>query len=133
MPPTDPPSADTVNLPEVQAEVRELFERYEAALLRHDATLLDAMFWAAPDVVRYGLRETQHGFAEVQAFRATGIAVGPNRKLERTVINTFGTNFATVMTEFRDDADPRPGRQSQTWVRFTQGWRIVAAHVSRLE
>ena len=122
-----------INQPEVQAEVRALFERYEAALLVHDAETLNAAFWNAPQVVRYGLRETQHGYAALLAFRATGKAVGPNRRLERTVVTTFGRDLATVMTEFRDDGDPRIGRQSQTWVRFAQGWRIVAAHLSRLE
>lgn len=129
----DPLTPDVINLAEVQAEVRALFELYEAALLRHDVDLLNAMFWHAPQVVRYGLKESQRGFDELMAFRATGPAIGPNRRLMRTVVTSFGHDLATVMTEFQDDADPRIGRQSQTWVRFKQGWRIVAAHVSHQE
>jgi allophanate hydrolase len=124
----DPP----LNLPAVQAEVAEVFARYEAALAKHDLEALGSMFWQHDAVVRYGIQEIQHGAAAVAAFRAGGIAVGPNRRLERTVVTTFGRDVATVMTEFRDDGDPRLGRQSQTWVRLDGGWRVVAAHVSRM-
>lgn len=119
-----------INLPEVQAEVMDLFERYEAALRDNDLAALDDFFWDDPRVVRYGVADIQHGFGEVQAWRRTAPYIGPTRKTSRTVITTYGRDFATAMTEFLNTADAPLGRQAQTWVRLPQGWRIVAAHVS---
>ena len=119
-----------INLPHVLREVRESFERYEAALVGNDTATLDALFWHADAVVRYGATENLVGIEAIRAFRAARPSTGLARTLDRTVITTFGTDFATAMTEFRREGNERVGRQSQTWVRFAEGWRVVAAHVS---
>jgi hypothetical protein len=49
-----------------------------------------------------------------------------------TVITTYGEGFATANTEFQRDGVARTGRQSQTWMRTPEGWRVVVAHVSLL-
>ncbi len=117
--------------PEVLAEVREAFARYEAALVGNDVEALDGFFWRDPRAVRYGAAENLYGHAEIAAFRATRSAAGLARTLERTVITTFGRDSATASTLFRRTSLPgRVGRQTQTWARLPEGWRIVAAHVS---
>ena len=121
-----------IDLPEVVAEVREAFERYEQALVTNDVATLDELFWRAPQTVRYGIAENLYGHDEIRAFRAGRSPVGLARTLERTVITTFGRDFATASTEFRRAGASRIGRQSQSWVRFPEGWRVVAAHVSLL-
>ncbi|WP_207482845.1 oxalurate catabolism protein HpxZ [Arenibaculum pallidiluteum] len=119
-----------VNIPEVLAEVTALFERYERALVGNDLATLDALFWDSPLVLRYGAGENLYGIDAIRAFRAERPAGDLARDLTRTVITTFGRDFATANTEFRRRNSGRTGRQSQTWVRLPQGWRIVAAHVS---
>ena len=119
-----------INLPDVLSEVREVFARYEQALVGNDTESLDALFWHSDAVVRYGATENLVGIEAIRAFRAARSSVGLARTLDRTVITTFGSDFATAMTEFRREGNERIGRQSQTWVRFPEGWRVVAAHVS---
>jgi hypothetical protein len=121
---------DEVNDPDVLAEVRAVFERYERALVANDVDTLDELFWASPHTLRYGFAETQHGRDEVAAHRRTLPRQTAPRTLRDTVIVTFGRDLATVNTEFVPDGDPGIGRQSQTWVRFPEGWRVVSAHVS---
>jgi Protein of unknown function (DUF3225) len=123
-------TAMDINRPEVLCEVRAVFDRYEAALVGNDTATLDELFWHADAVVRYGAGENLVGIEAIRAFRAARPSTGLARTLGNTVITTFGTNFATAMTEYRRDSSPRIGRQSQTWVRFDEGWRVVAAHVS---
>ena len=124
----------TVNLPDVQTELAMEFARYEAALTGNDVAALDALFWNAPAAVRYGATENLYGYDQIAAFRAARSPVGLARTLTRTVITTFGRDAGTTMTEFVREGSPgRLGRQSQTWVRFGEGWRIVAAHVSIIE
>lgn len=118
-----------VNRPEVVAEVREQFLRYEAALVANDVPVLDHLFWVSPHAVRYGITENLYGHEAIAAFRRERPATDLARELVRTVITTYGTDFATVFAEFRR-ATGRGGRQSQTWVRTDEGWRIVAGHVS---
>ena len=123
-----------VNLPEIVAEVRAAFAAYEAALMANDVQGLDAAFWDSAHTVRYGVAEVLHGADEVRAFRAARPSAGLSRVLERTVITTFGRDFATASTLFRRDAAPgRLGRQQQSWVRLPEGWRVVAAHVSLMD
>lgn len=122
-----------VNLPAVHTEVAAVFERYEDALVNNKLDVLDELFWDSPFTVRYGVRENLVGIEAIRAFRAARSAVGLARTLRNTVITTYGTDFATAMTEFTRDNGTRVGRQSQTWVRFAQGWRVVAAHVSLME
>ena len=120
-----------INDPSVLAEVTAAFERYEAALVSNDVETLDALFWDSPLTVRYGGGENLYGIEEIRAFRAGPAPAGLMRRLERTVITTFGTDFATASTLFRRDGAPgRVGRQMQSWVRTAAGWRVVAASVS---
>ncbi len=120
-----------INLPDVVAEVEEAFARYEAALISNDVPVLDSCFWDSPQVIRYGMTENLYGAAEIAAFRAARPSAGLMRTLSRTVITTFGRDYATASTQFhRETAPGKIGRQMQTWVRLPEGWRVVAAHVS---
>ncbi|MGI4780023.1 MAG: oxalurate catabolism protein HpxZ [Janthinobacterium lividum] len=121
-----------INLPYVVAEVTAAFARYEDALVNNKVDVLDELFWNSPRTLRYGVGENLYGFGEIQAFRAGRPAVGLMRELLRTEITTYGTDFATANCEFRRDGSVKAGRQSQTWMRTAQGWRVVAAHVSLL-
>lgn len=122
--------AEQINLPEVLAEVQAVFARYEDALVHNRVEVLDELFWDSPQTVRYGAAENLVGYAQIQAFRATRSPLGLARSLQHVVITTYGHDLATAMTEFRRDGSEFVGRQSQTWVRLPQGWRVVAAHVS---
>src|SRR3954452_13420212 len=120
-----------VNRPDVVAEVRAVFDRYETALVANDLEVLDELFWQSPHTERVGLNDRQHGFAEVQASRRALARQTPPRVLRDLVIVTFDDHTAVVTTEFvPDEGDTPSGRQSQTWIRFAEGWRVVGAHVS---
>jgi hypothetical protein len=120
-----------IDLPDVVAEVRTAFEAYERALVANDVALLDAMFHEDSHTIRFGGGENLFGHAEIKAFRAARSAAGLDRTLSRTVITTYGRDSAVASTLFHRSTMPgMVGRQMQTWVRFPQGWRIVAAHVS---
>jgi hypothetical protein len=119
-----------INLPDVLEEVQAVFARYEDALVHNRTEVLDALFWHSEAVVRYGAGENLVGIDAIRAFRNARPAAGLARSLGRTVITTYGRDFATAMTEFQRAGEPRLGRQSQTWVRFAEGWKVVAAHVS---
>jgi hypothetical protein len=121
-----------INLPDVVAEVTAQFERYEAALTGNDVAVLDELFWDSPHTLRYGATENLYGYAEIRAFRAARPAQGLARELLKTVITTYGRDVATANVEFRREGSTRTGRQSQTWLRTPEGWRVVAAHVSLL-
>ena len=118
-----------INDPSVVAQVRAAFERYERALVSNDVAVLDELFWDSPHTVRYGAGENLYGMAQIRAFRAARPASGLARTVHAQVITTYGDDLATTHIEFARPGS-RPGRQSQTWVRMPQGWRIVAAHVS---
>lgn len=121
-----------INLPHIVDEVRAVFDRYEAALTSNDVPVLEELFWNAPQVTRYGVGENLHGWQEISAFRRAR-RTGPfQRRLMRTVITTFGTDFATANTEYLREGHDRPGRETKTLVRTPLGWRIVSAHVSLL-
>ena len=119
-----------INKPEVKAEVEQQFRRYEAALVGNDVKTLDELFHRDENTIRYGVSENLYGYAEIMVFRGQRPSKGLARRLERTVITTYGLDMATTMTLFRRDTTMLFGRQSQTWVRFAVGWKIVAAHVS---
>lgn len=119
-----------INDPTVLAEVQAVFDRYEDALVNNRVAVLDELFWRSPHTVRYGTGENLYGFDEIAAFRAARPSARLARTLTRTVITTYGRDLATAMTEFRRDGQPAIGRQSQTWARLPEGWRVVAAHVS---
>jgi hypothetical protein len=125
---------DEVNLPEVLAELRELYPRYEQALVTNDVDTLVAMFWASPQVMRFGVTENLYGIDELEAFRKSRPSTNLARTVKRLDIVSFGRDYASITLEFeRETAKGKVlGRQSQVWVRFPHGWRIVSAHVSLL-
>jgi hypothetical protein len=122
-----------INLPEVLAEVRAVFERYEQALVSNDVAVLDELFWTSPLTLRYGATENLYGIDAIREFRNARPSQGLARELMNTVITTYGRDCATANTEFRRTGSSRTGRQSQTWIRTADGWRVVSAHVSLME
>ena len=121
-----------INLPDVVAEVTAVFDRYEQALVTNDVAVLDELFWNSPHTLRYGVTENLYSYDAIRAFRAGRPAQGLERALLRTEITTYGRDFATANVEFQRANSAKPGRQSQTWMRTPEGWRVVAAHVSLL-
>ncbi len=119
-----------INDPAVVADVEMAFKAYEQALMDNNLDALDALFWHSPLTVRIGPGQNLYGIEAIQAFRANRAGGSPQRSLLKVVITTFGHDFATATAEFQRIGAPAPGRQSQTWVRFPEGWRVVAAHVS---
>ena len=123
-----------INLPEVKAEVESAFAAYERALVGNDVDALQALFWDSPHTIRYGIGENLYGYEQIGAFRAARSPIGLARTTSRTVITTFGRDFATASTLFhRETAPGKVGRQMQSWARTPHGWRVVAAHVSVIE
>jgi len=123
-----------IDLPEVLAEVTAAFERYEQALVTNDVATLDAILRNDDRTIRYGIAENLYGHREVATFRANRSPVNLMRSRSRTVITTYGRDFAVASTLFHRAALPdKVGRQMQTWVRFPDGWRVVAAHVSIID
>jgi Protein of unknown function (DUF3225) len=122
-----------INLPDVHAELSAVFARYEDALVNNRVEVLDELFWTSEHTVRYGAAENLLGIEAIRAFRLARPSQGLQRALHRTVITTYGRDFATAMTEFRREGGNKLGRQSQTWVRMPEGWRVVAAHVSVID
>lgn len=120
-----------INLPKVKAEVEAAFASYEQALVTNDVEALQGLFWDSPHTIRYGMGENLYGYDEIGAFRAARSPVGLERTTSRTVITTFGQDFATASTLFYRGTTPgKMGRQMQSWARMPAGWRVVAAHVS---
>ncbi|MEE7441507.1 Protein of unknown function [Methylobacterium sp. UNC300MFChir4.1] len=120
--------------PAVKAEVEAAFRAYETALTTNDVPTLEALFRDDPLTIRYGIGENLYGMDAIRAFRRARSPVGLERTLARTQITTYGRDFATAMTLFtRASAPGKIGRQSQTWARFPEGWRVVAAHVSLID
>lgn len=121
-----------INLPQVVMEVTDAFDRYEAALVSNDVPTLMGLFWDSPHTVRYGVTENLYGHDQITAFRAGRTPSGRARTVLKTTITTYGFHAASVNIEFQRDGSTALGRQSQTWVRMADGWRVVAAHVSLL-
>ncbi|MFZ0607675.1 MAG: oxalurate catabolism protein HpxZ [Xanthobacteraceae bacterium] len=123
-----------IDLPEVVAEVRAAFDRYEQALVANDVATLDALFHDDPRTIRYGGGENLYGYAAIKAFRSARSPAGLTRTLSKTVITAYGRDMAIASTLFaRPSAPGKIGRQMQTWARFPEGWRVVAAHVSMID
>jgi ketosteroid isomerase-like protein len=123
-----------INLPAVKAEVEEAFARYEKALMANDVEALQGLFWESARTIRYGIGENLYGYDEIGAFRAARSPAGLMRTTSRTVITTYGQDFATASTLFHRETTPgKVGRQMQTWARMPVGWRVVAAHVSVID
>jgi len=122
-----------IDSPEVVAEVRAAFDRYEKALNDNDVPMLNATFRDDPRTIRYGGAEILYGYAEIKAFRTARTPPG-TRTISKTVISTYGRDHAVASTLFHRPSQPgKVGRQMQTWVRFPEGWRVVAAHVSMID
>ncbi len=121
-----------INIPEILAEVTVQSDRYEQALVTNDVNVLDELFWNSAHTLRYGATENLYGYDEIKAFRAGRPAQGLARTVLKNVITTYGRDFATVNIEFQRTGGTKTGRQSQTWLRTPEGWRVVAAHVSLL-
>ena len=123
-----------IDLPDVLAEVTAQFARYEKALVSNDVAVLDELFRNDSRTLRYGIAENLYGYEAIMAFRAARSPVGLMPRTDKTVITTYGRDTAVASTLFyREGAKGRVGRQMQTWVRFPEGWRIVAAHVSIID
>ena len=123
-----------IDLPDVVAEVKAAFARYEKALIANDVVELDAIFHNDPRTIRYGGTENLYGYREIEAFRAARSPAGLARTLSKTVITSYGRDFAVASTLFERVSVPgKIGRQMQTWVRFKDGWHVVAAHVSLID
>jgi len=122
-----------INIPEIVAEVRAAFDRYERALVANDTAVLDELFWDSANTIRYGLGENLYGIEAIRGFRTGRPNVDLARDLAGTVITTYGHDFATASTLTRKKGSGKTGRQMQTWVRTPAGWKVVAAHVSFLE
>ena len=122
------------DLRDVIAEVKTEFERYEQALVSNDVVALNKLFHNDPRTIRYGGSENLYGYSEIAAFRAARSPLGLARALSRTVISSYGRDCAVASTLYHRAVAPgKVGRQMQTWVRFTEGWRVVAAHVSMID
>jgi hypothetical protein len=123
-----------IDLPDVLAEVTAQFARYEKALVSNDVAVLDELFHKDARTLRYGIAENLYGYDEIMAFRAARSPVGLMRKIDRTLITSYGRDTAIASTLFYREAAPgKVGRQMQTWIRFPEGWRIAAAHVSIID
>jgi hypothetical protein len=123
-----------IDLPEVVAEVRACFDAYEKALVGNDVEALNKIFRDDPRTIRYGAGENLYGYSEIKSFRVARSPVGLGRTISKTVITTYGRQFATASTLYeRPSAAGKIGRQMQTWVKFPAGWRVVAAHVSLID
>jgi len=122
-----------INDPTIVAEVRAAFDRYDQGLVDNDVAVLNDSFWDSPHTLRYGVGENLYGHAEIAAFRAARTPSQHKaraRRLEKTLITTFGRDYAVANTEYVILATGQRGRQSQTWLRTADGWKVVAAHVS---
>jgi ketosteroid isomerase-like protein len=119
----------TIDDPQVLAEVSAAFHDYERALMADDVPALDRLFADAPTTIRYGVGEVLYGADEIRAFRR-GRGGSPQRRLGRVAITSYGDSVATANAEFFREGSDRRGRQSQTWVKFPDGWKVVSAHVS---
>jgi hypothetical protein len=124
--------AMVINDPATVAELQELYPRYEQALVSNDVETLMSMFWASPYVARFGPTESLYGISEIEAFRKGRSPANLERTIKRLDVVTFGTDFASITLAFEREIEGRitRGRQSQTWARLPEGWRIVFAHVS---
>jgi hypothetical protein len=124
-----------INDPEIVAELQALYPKYEAALMANDAETLVRMFWASPQAMRFGVTENLYGIEEIDAFRKSRSPVNLARTVRRLDVVTFGRDFGSITLEFERTVSGKiiSGRQSQVWVRFPDGWRIVSAHVSVLK
>jgi len=119
-----------INLPAVLAEVTAAFAEYQQALVTNEVAVLDKLFFDSPHTLRYGAGENLYGYDAIRAFRQARPAVNLEREVTVTAITSYGQDLAVTNIEFKRAGSDRIGRQSQTWVRLPEGWRVVSAHVS---
>lgn len=124
--------ANQINRPDIHSEVMAAVMRYESALVANDIAVLDELFWRSEHTVRYGATEMLYGAEEIAAFRKARPSKGLARRIRRLVVTTFGTDFATANLEFEREGAPTIGRQSQSWLRMPEGWKVVSAHISSI-
>jgi ketosteroid isomerase-like protein len=122
-----------INRPDVLAEVDAAFDAYEEALVTNDVATLDELFFDSPHTLRYGATENLYGYEAIRAFRAARPGSALARTITARVVTSYGDAFAVANIEFRREGEPRIGRQSQTWMKTADGWRVVSAHVSWME
>ena len=123
----------TLNAPDALAELNAAFDVYEDALVHNKVSVLDELFWTHPLTLRFGAKENLFGADQIKAFRASRPSVGLSREIIDRHIVTFGDNMGVANITFKRSTEPRVGRQSQTWVKFDEGWRVVSAHVSWMD
>lgn len=121
------------NLPAPLAELNQVFDQYEDALIHNKVEILDALFWNSPHTLRYGARENLIGYDAIKAFRAARPGVGLVREIVDRHIVTYGDIMGVANVTFMRPNETRIGRQSQTWIKFAEGWRVVSAHVSWMD
>ena len=123
-----------INIPDVLLDLTKAFNQYEEALLSNQPEILNELFWRSPLTIRYGVAENLYGYDAIVGYRNTRASQGgaPPRETRKTVVTTYGRDFGTTNIEYVRTQSGRKGRQSQTWVRTEDGWRIVGAHVSLL-
>ncbi len=132
--PKTPTAATVIDLPDVVAEVKAAYDRYNDAVNSGNIAILNSTFRNDPRTIRYGLAENLYGYTAIESFRAAARPLDPPRTLAKTVITTYGRDFAVASTlTYRANQPGRVGRQMQTWARFPEGWRVVAAHVSTID
>jgi len=119
-----------IDLPDVHAEVTAAFQRYEDALINNRVDVLNELFWNDPRTLRFGTHENLYSYRAIADYRRGRAPVNLRRRILRTVITTYGRDFAATHIEFQRQGSDQIGRQSQIWTRMPEGWRIVAAHVS---
>ncbi|CAJ1410840.1 unnamed protein product [Effrenium voratum] len=118
----------SVNDPEVHGELMREFDRYERALCSNNVEELDGLFYNSPDTVRYGTNENLHGYEAIQKFRSDRAPPG-QRTILHSSVTTYGKDFGVAHVMFQREGT-RIGRQSQTWMRTPDGWKVISAHVS---
>jgi ketosteroid isomerase-like protein len=124
---------EDIDHPDVRHEIEALFHDYERALMANDVAALNGYFWRDARLTRYGIADLQRGHDELAAFRAATAAPAFTREIRRLRITTFGADMAVAMCEFLRSDTAKLGMQTQTWVRFADGWKIVSAHVSMID
>jgi ketosteroid isomerase-like protein len=121
-----------INRPAVVEELTGAFHAYEAALVGRDLDTMARYFSDSCEVVRFGIADRQRGPKELAAWRAAQPPLPAGRTLAETTVTTFGDDVGVVTTLFTYPGRDLVGRQSQTWLREPEGWRIVHAHVSEI-
>ena len=124
---------DCINAPDALAELSAAFDEYEDALIHNKVSMLDALFWSHPLTLRFGAKENLFGADQIKAFRASRPSAGLQREIIDRHIVTFGSAAGVANITFKRTTEPRIGRQSQTWIKFAEGWRVVSAHVSWMD